>query len=210
MKPCTGCGLTPGRAQLADPTPPIAQQPEPPKLTPSPLSPSGYSNHAIHLVRTAQSINLALSQMADSKASILMGATFVVFTITVGQAKNGHLPAAMLVLAAFAFASAMCAVMAVLPSIGLPSPASQINARPNKLFFGTFTAMDEDEWTESVLADLRADETVFRTMLHDMYQNGQVLQHKKYRYLGYAYRLFMAGLTLTVVVFIAENMIARA
>ena len=190
---------------MADQTPPA----QPPKAAPSALSPSGYSNHAIHLVRTAQSINLALSQMADSKASLLMGATFVVFTITMGQAKNGHLPASLLVLAAFAFASALCAVMAVLPSIGRPSAASTINARPNKLFFGTFTAMDEDEWTESVLADLRADETVFRAMLHDMYQNGQVLQHKKYRYLGYAYRLFMAGLVATVVMFVAEYLMAR-
>ena len=205
MKPRSGCGNLFGRAQLDDPIP----LSEPPKPTPSPLSPSGYSNHAIHLVRTAQGINLALSQMADSKASILMGATFVVFTITVGQARNGSLPAALLVLAAFAFASAMCAVMAVLPSIGRPS-RNAVPQRPNKLFFGTFTAMDEDEWTESVLADLRADETVFRTMLHDMYQNGQVLQHKKYRYLGYAYRLFMAGLTLTVLVFIGEYVLARA
>ncbi len=205
MKLRGGRGNLFGRAQLDDPIPHF----EPPRPTPSPLSPSGYSNHAIHLVRTAQGINLALSQMADSKASILMGATFVVFTITVGQARNGSLPAALLVLAAFAFASAMCAVMAVLPSIGGPS-RNAAPPRPNKLFFGTFTAMDEDEWTESVLEDLRADETVFRTMLHDMYQNGQVLQHKKYRYLGYAYRLFMAGLTLTVIVFVAEYLLARA
>ena len=33
-----------------------------------------YSPHAIHLLRTAQINNLALSQMADQKASILMGA----------------------------------------------------------------------------------------------------------------------------------------
>lgn len=204
-----GCGMTPGRAQLADPTPQGEQPSEPPKPTPSPLSPSGYSNHAIHLVRTAQGINLTLSQMADSKASILMGATFVVFTITLGQARNGHLPASLLVLAAFAFASAMCAVTAVLPSIG-GSRSSSAAPRPNKLFFGTFTAMDEDEWTESVLADLRADETVFRTMLRDMYQNGQVLQYKKYRWLGHAYRLFMAGLTLTVIVFAAENLVAQS
>ena len=177
------------------------------KATPSPLSPSGYSNHAIHLVRTAQTMNLALSQMADSKASILMGATFVVFTITIGQAKNGHLPAALLVLAAFAFASAMCAVMAVLPSIGRLRPDASV--RPNKLFFGTYTALDEEEWTRSVLEDLKSDEAAFRLMLHDMYQNGQVLQHKKYRFLGYAYRLFMAGLTLTVVVFVGEYLMAR-
>jgi hypothetical protein len=59
--------------------------------------------------------------------------------------------------------------------------------------------MDEDAWTDSILADLRADETVFRTMLHDIYQNGQVLQRKKYKYLAYAYKSFMAGLCLTVV-----------
>ncbi|MFM9936814.1 MAG: Pycsar system effector family protein [Novosphingobium sp.] len=196
---------------MADPSLPAG----PPKaalplVTPSVLSPSGYSNHAIHLVRTAQNVNLTLSQMADSKASILMGATFVVFTITMGQAKNGTLPASLLMLAAFAFGSAMCAVIAVLPSIGRPSRSSAAPARPNKLFFGTFTAMDEAEWTESVLADLRSDEAVFRTMLHDMYQNGQVLQHKKYRFLGYAYRLFMIGLVATVLMFIAEHVMARA
>lgn len=195
---------------MADQLPPLAQPLAiKPVATPSVISPSGYSNHAIHLVRTALSANLTLSQMADSKASILMGATFVVFTITMGQAKNGALTASLLVLAAFAFGSAMCAVIAVLPSIGGRSRAKSVAVRPNKLFFGTFTAMDEDVWTESVLADLRSDEAVFRAMLHDMYQNGQVLQHKKYRFLGYAYRLFMVGMCATVAVFIAEHLIAR-
>ena len=42
--------------------------------------------NAIHVVRTAQQIHVQLSAMADQKASILMGATFVIFTITIGQA----------------------------------------------------------------------------------------------------------------------------
>lgn len=172
---------------------------------PSMPSPSGYSNHAIHLVRTSQQINLTLSQMADAKASILMGATFLVFTISVGQAKNGTLPWSLAVLALFAFISAMCAVFAVLPSISGPNAAKLNNGMPNKLFFGYFTHMDEGEWTESILSELRSDETVFRTMLHDIYQNGQVLQRKKYKYLSYAYKSFMAGLCLTVVTFAIEH-----
>lgn len=195
---------------MADQSPPSdAPKPVPLAATPSPLSPSGYSNHAIHLVRTVQAMNLTLSQMADSKASILMGATFVVFTITMGQAKNGHLPASLLVLAAFAFGSALCAVMAVLPSIRSGKGKAAPPANPNRLFFGTFTAMDEEEWTQSVLADLKSDEGTFRLMLHDMYQNGQVLQNKKYRYLGLAYRLFIAGLFATAAVFMAEYVMAR-
>jgi hypothetical protein len=182
----------------------IHNEPQPVKAAPSVPSPSGYSNHAIHLVRTSVQTNLMLSQMADTKASILMGATFVVFTIAVGQARGGEMPWSLAVLALFAFVSAMCAVFAVLPSVSTPTSAKLNDGKPNKLFFGYFTHMDEDAWAESILAELRADETVFRTMLHDVYQNGQVLQRKKYRYLAYAYRSFMAGLVLTVVTFAVE------
>ncbi len=179
--------------------------PEPVLAAPSLPSPSGFSNHAIHLVRTSQQINLTLSQMADAKASILMGATFLVFTIAVGQAKNGSMPWSLGVLAIFAFISAMCAVFAVLPSISGPKSAALNGGKPNKLFFGYFTHMDEDVWMDSILSELHADETVFRTMLHDIYQNGQVLQRKKYKYLAYAYKSFMAGLCLTVVTFVVEH-----
>jgi Family of unknown function (DUF5706) len=175
-----------------------------PVAAPSVPSPSGYSNHAIHLVRTTQQINLALSQMADAKASILMGATFVVFTIAVGQARGGTMPWSLGVLALFAFISAGCAVYAVLPSVGGPKAAGPNDGKANKLFFGYFTHVPEDEWVDSVLGELRADETVFRTMLHDVYQNGQVLQRKKYRFLSYAYKVFMLGLCLTLVTFLAE------
>ncbi|WP_017664811.1 Pycsar system effector family protein [Porphyrobacter sp. AAP82] len=175
-----------------------------PKAAPSLPSPSGYSNHAIHLVRTAQQINLSLSQMADQKASILMGATFLVFTITVGQARNGELPWSLGMLALFAFISAMCAVFAVLPAVSSPAAAKLNNGKVNKLFFGTFTGLDEQEWIDSILAELHADETVFRTMLHDIYQNGQVLQRKKYRFLAYAYKSFMFGMCLTAITFVIE------
>ena len=148
-------------------------------------------------------MQLSLSQMADQKASILMGATFVVFTIAVGQAKSGPIPISLAVLALSAFLSALCAVYAVLPSVRPPKAGPVGN--PNKLFFGHFTQMAEPEWTDAVLADLRADETVFRTMLHDIYQNGQVLQTKKYKYLGRAYRVFIFGLSLTLIAFIAER-----
>jgi hypothetical protein len=162
----------------------------------------GFSIQAIHLVRTTQQINVTLSQMADAKASILMGATFVVFTIAVGQASKGAFPYALLVLALSAFCSAFCAVMAVMPSFRPPprNPGSE-----NILFFGVFAEGTEEEYADRVLGALRSDETVFRTMLRDTYQNGVVLQRKKYRYLGYAYRIFLTGLTLTLATFLVES-----
>jgi len=178
-----------------------------PAEAPVAAKPRAFSVHAIHLVRTATQANLTLSQMADQKASLLMGATFVVFTISVSQASRGQFPLSLLVLAAFAFVSAMLAVAAVVPKVGgappRPGPASE--ARPNLLFFGVFAQMEEDRFTDAILAELGTDEQVFRTMLRDIHQNGQVLQRKKYRYLGYAFRTFQIGLSLTFVMVLYES-----
>jgi hypothetical protein len=190
----------------ADNTP--AERPAPPAPAPAgPTAPArnadGFSVQAIHLVRTTQQINVTMSQMADQKASILMGATFVVFTISVGQASRGDFPYALMVLAVSAFLSALCAIAAVLPSI--TPPRAQASDRDNVLFFGVFAQLSEDEYADRVLDKLRSDETVFRTMLRDTWQNGVVLQRKKYRYLGFAYRIFLVGLTLTLVTFLWES-----
>ncbi|MCP5395520.1 MAG: hypothetical protein H6918_02080 [Sphingomonadaceae bacterium] len=160
---------------------------------------------AIHLVRNAQIQGLTLSRMADQKASILMGATFVVFSISVSRSLAGDLPWSLALLAVFAFLSSLCAVMAVLPSTKKPDPAKII---PNPLFFGHYTSLSEEEWTDEVIQALRTDETVFRMMLHDIYQNGQVLQRRKYRFLGLAYRLFITGLVITMLSFVIELLIA--
>ncbi|RVQ66378.1 hypothetical protein EKN06_10100 [Croceicoccus ponticola] len=158
-----------------------------------------YSAQAVHLVRTATQSNLTLSQMADQKASMLMGATFLVFTIAVGQASRGQFSAALVVLAFFALLSAVFAIVAVAPSVR----ASRHNGgASNLLFFGVFSHMSEDEFIATVKHELVDDELIYSAMLRDIYQNGQVLQKKKYRFVGYAYVTFLVGLTLTFAIFL--------
>ena len=164
--------------------------------------PAGYTHDAIYLVRTATQANLTLSQMADQKASILMGATFLVFTIAVGQFSKGNVPISLLILGVSAFLSAVCAVASIMPAV---KPPPMVPGSENVLFFGVFTQFSEDEFTDRVLKHLHTDEAVYRLMLRDIYQNGQVLQRKKFRYLGLAYRIFLAGLTLTLVSFVIES-----
>ena len=159
-----------------------------------------YTSNAVQTVRTVQHMALQLSQMADQKASILMGATFLVFSISVSRSLAGDLPVALVVLAVFAFLSSLCAVFAVIPSVGAPPRG----ITPNLLFFGHFTHMDEDDWTDQVLESLKHDDTMFRAMLHDVYQNGQVLQRKKYRFLSLAYKIFIIGLFSTLATFAVE------
>jgi ABC-type transport system involved in cytochrome bd biosynthesis fused ATPase/permease subunit len=159
-----------------------------------------YVKDSIYLIRTSVQANIMLSQMADQKASILLGATFVVFTLVIGQAGKGEIALPLMILACFAFFSALCAVAVVMPSVKkVPKSAESSNL----LFFGVFSQMGEKEFADTVLEELKDEERLFRLMLRDLYQNGQVLQRKKYRFLSYAYGLFLIGLTGTLVAFLA-------
>ena len=160
-----------------------------------------YPPNAAHMMRTTQLAQFQLSAMADTKASILMGATFVIFTITIGQARNGEAPLPMLILGGAAFFSAIFAMLAVLPKLGKP----QANAGGNILFFSVFTAMDEEAFIDEITARARTDDSIYRTMARDIYQNGLVLQHKKYRMLGWAYRVFLVGLVASCAAFVAQR-----
>ncbi len=169
--------------------------------TPAPAKPA-YPPNGIHLVRTLQQITMQLSQMADQKASILMGATFVVFTVAIGQSSRTTMPVALSVLAFFAFVSAVLAVTAVLPRVTHQQP---LEPGSNLLFFGNFSRMGEDAFVDAVKHKLHHDDDLLEAMLRDIHQNGSILASRKYRYLAYAYRTFVVGLTLTLIVFLVER-----
>ena len=107
----------------------------------------------------------------------------------------------MLCLAATALVASSCAVSAILPR---PGPDSIDPAHYNPLFFGHFALIDEARWTEGMLADFRCVEALYRMMLRDLFQNGMVLRRRKFRYLGWAYRIFLGGLVLTLAIYLAE------
>ena len=162
-----------------------------------------YPVNAVHMMRTVQLAQLQLSAMADAKASILMGATFVIFTITIGQARTGAAPLPLLILGGAAFFSAIFAVLAV-----LPLTRSRLRAgERNILFFGVFSEMGEEEFIDEVISRLRTEDSIYRTMARDIHQAGSVLQNKKYRLLGIAYRIFLAGLVASCAAYVILEVI---
>lgn len=160
-----------------------------------------------NLLVTAQTGHVALSAMADSKASILMGATFVVFSLAIGQITSDRPTVSLLLLAGFAFLATIFSVLAIRPQ--MLSPPKQIGPNTNLLFFGSFSGLPEEEYIDEIVKILRTEEGVYRTMARDLFQNGRVLQRKKYRYLSYAYTTFLTGLALTGVAFVVELIMAK-
>lgn len=162
---------------------------------------SAYSADGVHLLRTTHQVQYQLSQMADQKANMLLGITFVIFTLALGQVRAGGAPELpIMILGGAAFTAAMLAVIAVLPSSKAPAPRKDSLA--NILFFGSFSQLSEDEFAARMV-DIAADHrSIYEAFARDIYQNGQVLARKKYRLIGYAYRVLLAGLVLSLATFI--------
>lgn len=189
---------------------PVKPRPESaPASTVSEASPAAhpddtaYSVNAIHMVRTALANHVALSAMADRKANILMGVTFLIFTLSVSAFSNGNYRIALLILLLSAFVSAMFAMAAVMPKTSPPKLAD--DELDNLLFFGVFTGLPQEEFVERMMRRCETDDLVLSTMLRDLHQNGMVLQRKKYRYLSLAFRTFRIGLVLSLIAFMLEN-----
>ena len=161
-----------------------------------------WPDEVVYALGTTQRHHVQLSVMADNKANMLIGATFVVFTLAVGQSQADNMSLPLLILAISAFGSAGLAALAVMPSV---TPWK--NNSPNMLFFGGFSKLSEDEFIDHLLEkELLSQESTYRAMLRDIYQMGLVLERKKYRFLGWAYRVFLSGLTLTFIAYIFEQL----
>jgi hypothetical protein len=123
----------------------------------------------------------------------------VVFTLSIGRADQNEATLPMVVLGISAFISACLAIASVIPSIG-SAPVKDDEA--NVLFFGVFSEMKEEQFADAVIESLSDEEEMFRLMLRDIYQNGQVLRHKKYKLLGWSYRVFLIGLVGSLAAFL--------
>lgn len=161
-----------------------------------------------NLLVTAQQGHITLSEMADTKASILMGATFVVFALTIEEVTSNRVTVPLLILAVFSFLATVLSILALRPKMMKPAPTFTANS--NAVFFGAFSGIPEEQYIDHIIQILRSEEETYRVMARDLYQNGRVLQFKKYRYLSYAYTAFLVGLVATFGAFLIEIVIKAA
>ena len=148
----------------------------------------------IYMLRTVQQHHVHLSAMADQKASILIGASFVVLTLIFGQANTAGLSVALLILALSSLISASFAVMAVMPRFKVSGQGSNTF---NPLFFGSYANLPFEEYLATMNELIQTDARVYRAMILDIHQMGRVLYLKKYRFLTYSYMVFLVGLILS-------------
>lgn len=148
-----------------------------------------------------------LSQMADSKANIMISVNTIVMSIMVSVllGKLQFYPEFIwptIVLLAVCLGAVVYAILATRPNItkGTFTEEDIKNKKVNLLFFGNFYNMSLHEYDWAMKEMMKDNEYLNSSMIKDIYFLGVVLA-RKYKYLRISYNIFMFGLILAILAF---------
>jgi hypothetical protein len=151
-----------------------------------------------HFIRQTRIHHVQLSGMADVKANMMLTVASVVLTFTVGYLADPTFQWAALTLILFCFASIVAAIYSAMPRVQLPSkkrPKPDVNdPYYNPLFFGSFIHMSLEEYNDVMEQAVNDPSEAVELMVREIYTLGCFLAYRKYRYLRWAYLLFLGGL----------------
>lgn len=162
------------------------------------------------LFRVTIQNHLRLSDIADTKANILLSVNAIIISLVLSNLiskldspSNQHLIIPSLLLTLSSVISIIFAIMSTRPKVtgGQFSRKEVEERKVNILFFGNFHKMPFEQY-KWAMSELIVDKsTIYEALTRDLYLLGGVL-HQKYRLLHITYNTFMAGIIISVISFI--------
>jgi predicted metal-dependent HD superfamily phosphohydrolase len=161
------------------------------------------------LFRVTLNNHTRLSDIADSKANILLSVNAIIISVCLSvlvpkldTPKNAHLIIPSFVLLMSSVMTIIFAILSTKPNVTKTKFTNQDvkNRKVNLLFFGNFHQMIFDDY-HSAMQDLIKDrDYIYDSMIKDLYYLGKVLD-RKYKLLSITYQIFMAGIIISVLSF---------
>ena len=155
--------------------------------------------------------HMTLSQMADSKANIMISVNSIIISILIGALmqkldNNPHLIIPTIILLIVNLVSMVFSILSIRPNVtkGLFTREDIENQRTNLLFFGNFHKMKRDDYHWGMNELMDKGTFLYSSLIDDIYFLGVVLA-KKYRLLRYSYNSFMYGIVIAVIAFVVSN-----
>ena len=161
------------------------------------------------LFRVTLKNHLALSDIADTKANILLSVNAIVISVAVSNLipkldnpTNTYLIYPTLIFIVFSVISMVMAVIATRPNItaGKFTKKDVKDKKVNLLFFGNFHKMNLQEYEWAIQELIKDKNYVYSSLTKDLYFLGLVLD-RKYKILRWTYTVFMIGIIISVIAF---------
>ena len=164
------------------------------------------------MLRITASNQQRLSNMADSKAHIMISVNSIIISLLlslllrkIDEHPNQLIPA--IILLGINLVTIVFAILATRPNVtqGTFTGEGEKTRKGNLRFFGNFFKMPFDDY-EAGMTDMMNDNNfLYGSMVKDMYSQGVVLG-RKYHLLRMSYNVFMYGLVISVVAFVVSTL----
>lgn len=151
-----------------------------------------------------------LSQIADSKANILLSVNAIIISVALSTLipkldapSNSHLIVPTFVMIMSSVACIILAIMSTRPKVssGTFTRKEIEEKKVNLLFFGNFYKMPMEEYLWAMKEMMADRQYLYDTMIKDLYYLGIVL-NRKYKLLRLTYTVFTIGIIVSVVAFV--------
>lgn len=151
-----------------------------------------------------------LSQIADSKANILLSVNAIIISVALSTLipkldapSNSHLIVPTFIMIISSVACIILAIMSTRPKVssGTFTRKEIEKKKVNLLFFGNFYKMPMEEYIWAMKEMMKDRQYLYDTMIKDLYYLGVVL-NRKYTLLRLTYTVFTIGIIASVVAFV--------
>jgi hypothetical protein len=157
------------------------------------------------MFRIAASNHQQLSDMADTKAHIMISVNSIIISVVIGlvvpRLETAHyLIVPTFILLASSVIVVIFAILATMPKIpaGFFTPAQLQAKSVNLLFFGNFYKMDYELYYEGMKKMMLDGDFLYASLIRDLHSQGVVLG-QKYKLLRISYTVFMFALIVSII-----------
>lgn len=150
-----------------------------------------------------------LSDIADSKANILLSVNAIIISVCLSvlvpkldTPKNSHLIIPSFILLTSSVLTIIFAILSTKPNVTKTRFTAQdiADRKVNLLFFGNFNRMLFNDYHDAMKDLIQDRNYIYDSMVKDLYYLGKVLD-RKYKLLSTTYTIFMAGIVISVLSF---------
>lgn len=167
------------------------------------------------LFRTSLASHLQLSEMADTKANLMIQINTILISITMsGYVRQINVSDVFfwpsILLLTICLVTIIVSLLVTNPTLSmkLKSDPAPVNRKIDLLFFNDYVHLSRADFRKSLLDLIATDEQLYVSLIDNLYSQGKVLS-RKYRRLKFAYSFFTIGFSAVVLFAIAMLLFGR-
>ena len=162
-----------------------------------------------HMLRQTRMNLVAFSQMADTKANIILSLASVLLSLSLTRITDTRFTMSIAGLDVFLLVTIFFALLTVIGKIKVFDRKKHSVDDPDysPLFFGNYGDVPYEEYARHFEEIMNDSDATYEVMVKDIYYAGTYLLQTKYKYIRIAYLYFFTGLIVSTLIYFIQQFI---